>query len=194
MLLRFKENAILVDQLMADGSGHRLHPSSPSLAVCEPAGSVARWSRYMKWQSWCQTLLFALCTFGGFYQVWCHGLNAHGAGDREVCLWSASPMEQTCSGRVMWWEPELCAWVQRGDSRWNRPPDRNGEGDTSFLCQIDDTGALQPVMFVCTSPWVTFPWVRRSLRTGAAPGCPYNGTKAICGLVYLCHLFGNIND
>lgn len=40
MFLRFKENAMLVE-LMADGSCHKLHPSLPSVAVSESAGSMS---------------------------------------------------------------------------------------------------------------------------------------------------------
>lgn len=40
MFLRFKENTMLVE-LTADGSGHKLHPRSPTLAVSESAGSIA---------------------------------------------------------------------------------------------------------------------------------------------------------
>jgi len=44
MFLGFKGNAVPVE-LMADGSCHRLQSRSPSLAVSESAGSMARWEQ-----------------------------------------------------------------------------------------------------------------------------------------------------
>lgn len=133
-----------------------VHP--PWLRLYQQAARLGR-SRYAKGLSRCQTLPLTLRRFGGSYQAWCRGVNAHSAGEHTACSSSALPTEQTRSGLVLWWELELCEWTRRGCSRWNHRSDLNEGAGTgsSFLCQTAGTGALAPGMSVCTSPRLSSP-------------------------------------
>lgn len=163
-----------------------VHP--PWLHLYQQVARLGR-SRYAKGLSWCQTLPFTPCRFGGSYQVWCHGVNVHSAGERAACSSSALPTEETHSGHVLWWERELCEWTRRGCSWWNHPADLNEEADTgsSLLCQTAGTGALPPGMRLYV--WLSSPQGQEEPLPRDANSVAQRLSAAWC----ICHVFWKHN-